>query len=359
MGDQGSAPPFYTAQPSVILEGQSNQELASALTSLLVEEATEGLFRCEVTFGNWGNTDDNVIDYLYFNRRVLDFGKSLAFVIGAEKTRAKIFEGRITCLEGHYMKGGNREILVLAEDRFQDLRMTRRTQTFENMSDRDVIKQIVTKHGLIVDIDVEGPNQRILAQVNQSDLSFIRDRARDIDAEIWIEGNTFHAKARNLRGTESVMLAYQEGLTEFSAIADLANQRTSLGVSGWDVASKEEINYEASESAISQEVNGKSGSSLLESAFGKRAEQIVHFAPSTLQEARFLAEAHYRKIARRFVTGYGIADGDGRIRVGVSVELKKLGTMFDGKYYVTEVRHTFDRKNGYRTYFAVERAWIR
>jgi uncharacterized protein len=40
------------------------------------------------------------------------------------------------------------------------------------------------------------------------------------------------------------------------------------------------------------------------------------------------------------------------------VELAELGTPFDGRYQITEVRHTFDRIHGYRTTFAVERPGI-
>jgi hypothetical protein len=41
--------------------------------------------------------------------------------------------------------------------------------------------------------------------------------------------------------------------------------------------------------------------------------------------------------------------------VGTKLALTNLGTLFDGKYYVTHSRHTFDLINGYRTWFAVER----
>jgi hypothetical protein len=41
--------------------------------------------------------------------------------------------------------------------------------------------------------------------------------------------------------------------------------------------------------------------------------------------------------------------------VGAELELKAVGPLFEGKYYVTRVRHTFDLAHGYRTAFTVER----
>lgn len=234
--------------------------------------------------------------------------------------------------------------------------MTRRTRTFEDVSDGDVIQQVASQHGLQSDVDVDGPTYRLLAQVNQSDLAFLRERARAVDAELWFEGDTLHAQARSRREAGDVTLTHGQGLVEFSVLADLAHQRSSFTVSGWDVVAKEGIEYEATELALRAELNGhQSGSSVLQEAIGERAECIVHMVPPTAQEARSLAEANYRRIARRFVTGRGVAQGDGHIRVGTQVELRGLGGMFGGQYYVTEVQHIFDRQNGYRTCFSVER----
>ncbi|VVB89317.1 Uncharacterised protein [uncultured archaeon] len=168
-----------------------------------------------------------------------------------------------------------------------------------------------------------------------------------------------HVKKRSSRRSTNIALTYQTGLLEFSVTADLAGQRTGLSVTGWDVSSKSGIKSEASESCIASELNGKrSGPGILQNAFGKRAEQVSHLAPSTTDEARQLSESYFCRTARRFVTGYGTAVCDGRIRVGAHLELKGLGELFDGEYYVVQVSHTFDLKNGCQTHFQVERPWI-
>jgi hypothetical protein len=47
-----------------------------------------------------------------------------------------------------------------------------------------------------------------------------------------------------------------------------------------------------------------------------------------------------------------------RLRVGATVELSGLGPFFDGPYYVTLARHTFDLRSGYQTSYEAERAGI-
>jgi uncharacterized protein len=196
----------------------------------------------------------------------------------------------------------------------------------------------------------------VLAQVNQSDLAFLRDLARRVDAEVWMEEDVLHAKARARRSSGPVTITYGRELREMSLLADLAGQRTAVAVSGWDVAAKEAIDAEAAESAIRPELAGTtSGPRILEQAFGARRDRLVHKVPLTSSEAAAVAEAALRRSARRFVTGRAITEGDGRIQVGTSVEVLGLGPAFNGRHHVTRVKHQFDPVRGYLTYFEVER----
>ncbi len=338
------------ARPTINVGGKDEAALAEGLTSLLIVETSAGLYRCEAQFGNWGAKDQKV-DFLYFDRQKIDFGKPLIVKLGT----ATIFEGRVMGLEGCFPEGKSPEIAVLAEDRFQDLRMVRRTRTFTDASDSDVFSQIANDHGLSPQVDVNGPTHKVLAQVNQSDLAFMRDRARAIDAELWIEGSTLHAKQRATRNGGTVEMTYGHELHEFTVLADLAGQRTGVTASGWDVSGKSALKYEATESAISSELSGmKSGASILSSALGERKENLAHTVPLTSQDAQNSAEAFFRMSARRFLTGHGVAEANADLRVGSYVDLKGLGPLFDGKYYLSEVRHIFG-ETGLTTEFTAER----
>jgi uncharacterized protein len=357
MGDPGVSSGFYSVRPTVEVDGSANESLAADLVGLLVEETSHGLYRCEATFANWGPRGRDA-GFLWFDRDVLDFGRSLVVGAGSGAAEGTLFEGRIYGLEGHYPPDRAPEITVLAEDRFQDLRMTRRTRTFEDVSDRDVFERIGRDHQLERALDLAGPTHRVLAQLNQSDLAFLRERARAIGAEVWVTGRTLHARPRPGRAGQAVTLSLGQGLIAFSVLADLATQRTAVTVGGWDVETKAGIAAEATESAVRSELNGfRSGAAVLQEAFGAHAERIVHMAPFTEEEARALAEAQFRAAARRFVTGRGEAEGDARLRVGATVELLGLGPLFDGRYTLTEVRHTIGGE-GFRSAFTVERPGI-
>ena len=77
--------------------------------------------------------------------------------------------------------------------------MTRRTRAFADVSDADVASQIAGDHGLQRDVGVGGPTHRVLAQLNQSDLAFLRERARALDAELWISARECSSCSRAAR----------------------------------------------------------------------------------------------------------------------------------------------------------------
>ena len=339
------------ARPVVAVDDADDASLSGGLINLVITEDASGLYRCEATFGNWGANDASP-DYLYFDRRKLDFGKGLKIKYDG----ATLFDGRVMALEGQFSDRGPRNIAVLAEDRFQDLRMTRRTRTFNDTSDADVFSRIANDHGLTPNVDVSGPTHKVLAQVNQSDLAFMRERARTLDAEIWVDGGRLFVKSHASRDAGTRKMAYGGELHEFSVIADLAHQRTSVFVNGWDVAGKTGLQYEATDSVVGNELNGGlSGASILQKAFGQRREAIAHTVPLTAQEAQTEAESYFKQMARRFVVGRGVCEASAKMRVGAYVELDALGKLFNGKYYLTEVRHLFDFAHGIRTAFKAER----
>jgi len=348
-----TATAFIAASPTVNLGGQDKADLSAQLLNLAIWENSLGLYRCEASFGNWGNVNGK-IGFRHFDRATIDFGKAIKIKIGDDV----LFEGRVMGMTAAFPDGAPPRLMVLADDRLQDLRMTRRTRTFADKSDSDAIRSIASDHSLTADIDASGPTHKVLAQVNQSDLAFLRERANAVGAEVWVEGTKLCVKKRSARSSGTVALTWQNQLREFVVTADLASQRTAVSVSGWDVSGKQAIKADAADSAVSSELgNDTSGFSILKN-IAQRKENLAHPVPVTSNEAQSAADAFFRTSARRFVTGRGVAETSKALRVGAQVDLKEIGPLFSGKYTVTAVCHRFDGTSGLRTEFEVERPGI-
>lgn len=346
--------PLDTGRPIISVDRQPAPDLAAALYEMRIEERSDGLAHCELAFGAWG-LRDGAHNYTLYGRDRLEFGKRIEVKLRDDR----LFAGRIMAIEGRFPEtgAGEAEIVIYAEDRLQDLRMNRRTRCFTQVSDADVARRIAGDHGLQAQVDLPGPTHAVLAQVNQSDLAFLRERARAAGGEVWIVDDTLHVATRPARaGGDTVAFTYGSTLRGFEVRADLALQRTRLSVSGWNPRDKQAVREDATASSVlgGELDSGDGGAALLARAIGDRADTVAHLNPADASEARALAESWLRQIGRRFVVGRGVANPNARLKPGVRVELSGLGPVFNGKYTVTEVCHRFDAQ-GARSEFTVER----
>jgi phage protein D len=349
---------LVAARPDFAVDGRKAPELGDRLVSLLAAEDDSGMARFEARFVNWGPIQGGGYGFLHDDRKLLDFGKGITVTWGGQT----LFDGRVTALEGVFPAEGPPEFAVLAEDRLQDLRMTRRTRSFLDGTDADVFRAVAADHGLSPVLDLDGPTRPAIAQVNQSDLAFLRDRARRLDADVWVDGTTLNAAIRSKRSDPALALVWPGSVRSLAVTADLAAQRTSVVVSAWDPRTKDVASHEATDSVLgSAELNGgTSGSAVLNRAFGDRVETIAHRGPLDSGSARTEAEAAFHQMARRFVVARGVAEPDGRFRPGKPVALSGFGPIFSGTFRLREVRHVFDDTDGQglRTEFEAERAAI-
>jgi phage protein D len=339
------------SRPVIAIAGEDASTLTGGLLAMSASEDVHGLANCELEFGNWG-PNGNGPAFLFFDRSLLDFGKQIDVTVAG----TTIFSGSITAIEGRFPQGGTPSVAVLAEDRFQDLRMTRRTRTFAEVSDAEAFTSIASDHGLKPELSLEGPTHRVLAQLNQSDLAFMRERARALDAELWLEGTTLKVKPRSARTGTPITLTYGKELRELRVTADLADQATIVNVSGWDVAGKSAVAERADGSLVANELaGGESGPSVLEGAFGARPDAVANAVPFTSAEARARAEALMKRRARRFLVAHGTAETQPEMRVGATLRLAELGPLFNGDFYLAAVRHRFDGNQGLRSELELER----
>jgi phage protein D len=322
--------------------------LEAGLVEYAISDAIDGIANAELRFGNWGGEDQP--GFQYFDRQKLEFGKKLSVKMGADL----LFEGKISCLSAHYPEGGQPQISVLAEDRLQDLRMVRRTRSFESKSLADIARTIANDHGLQPMVDTNGPTYSALAQINQSDLAFLHMLAQAEGAQLWFAGDKLMLKKAH--DSADVELAWAGTLRSFDVAADMAGQRTSVTASGWSVADKESVKHKAGKSILGSDLgNDEAAADILQANFGERADQLAHGMAATAQEARAMAEASYRQMARNFIIGEGVCETDPKLRVGAKLALTGLGPLFDGSYRIRSVTHLFDSEEGARSEFACDR----
>lgn len=348
--------------PAFTVAGQARAELTRDVTLLQIDEDIDGLKRLFATFVALGPRAGQVAEQInWLDGQVLDFGAAVTVGMGPSSSRVDLFKGKVSALELAMEQGRAPEVNCMAEDRLMDLRMTRRFKTYENVSDADLVQQIASQHGLRAQADAPGPTYASVQQWNQSDLAFLRERARRLGADVWVsQDDTLHMAARARRQGSRVTLIQGSSLLQVRLSADLAHQRSEVAVGGYDDALAESVDEQAGATDVAAESQGHThGATVLERAFGERISHRVREVPLQGEQARAWAKAALLARARRFVRAVGVAEGHTGLQVGSQLRLERVTPLFEGDgYYVTRVKHQFDLTCGYRTHFEAERPWI-
>lgn len=352
---------FGAVTPVFKIDGRLVGDLARDLSRLEIDEATDGMKTLMLRLVATGPKGKAATEQLlYLDGETIDFGRTIEVSIGPTEGARVVFQGTISAIEAAFSEGMEPHVVVFAEDELMKLRLTRRMKTYENQSDADIAKAIAGEHGLRSDVAADGPTYAAVQQWNQSDLAFLRARARLIQAEVWLDRDTLCFKTRGERTGTEITLVQGNHLIDVQIRGDLSHQRSAVKVGGYDAQSREAIDEEAGSDVIQAEISdGRTGPSILERAFGARVSHRVRESPLQSGEASAWAKAEMLRRCRGFVTVVGTANGVPDMIVGSRLTLERVGTPFNGEgYYATRVCHTYDLINGHRTHFEAERATV-
>jgi len=239
-------PMFAVAGPVFSIDGDRVPSLARDCVRLEIEEGVEGLRTLRLhVFATGAGAAGPPDRMIYLDGGVVDFGKQLTVSLGPDGGQRTVFDGAISAIEAVFADGQPPLVVILAEDALMRLRMTRRLRTFTDVTDADLASSVADDHGLRAEVDVDGPRYDVVQQLNQSDLAFLRERARLVQAELWADGRTLHMASRPKRSGTELTLVQANQLLSVRLCADLAHQRSEVVVTGYDASAADVIDERA------------------------------------------------------------------------------------------------------------------
>lgn len=349
---------IFSARPTLRVAGQADERLSTLLTALRMDEEEGGLSRLELRLSNWVATGDGRAELAFDGASTLRLGAELGIYTGDEAAPREIFHGRVSALEMVCDYGAPPELVVLAEDALTLARRGRRSRVYTDMAPAEVVRAIAGELGLAVDVAGLDAPRATWAQLDETDLAFLRRLLARFDADLQVVGQRLQVAPRADVQRGTVELALYGQLARVRITADLAHQVTAVSVAGWNARDGAPVRGDASTLANPGPGQGRSGRDWAEDAFGARALHLAAPPVETDAEARAVAEAALDQRTRRFVRAEGVAEGNARLRVGSQVRLTGVSPQFDNHYHVVRACHLFDMRQGYRTEFSAECAYL-
>ncbi len=267
---------------------------------------------------------------------------------------SKLIEGEITALEPNFREGMIAELVVRGYDKSHRLFRETKSKAFLNKKDSDLASDIAKSAGLQADVETTQTVYEHIFQHNQSDLTFLTQRAWRIGYECYVsEGKLFFRKPPI--GEGSLTLTWGEDLLNFQPSMTLAEQVNEVIVRGWDMQTKQALVGRASSGKLYPKIGESKDGATWGQSFGKGKVTIVNQPVVSQAEADTLASARLNELSGTFVEAEGVALRRPDIKAGHGIELKGLGQRFSGKYLVTSATHVYTPE-GLKTHFSVRGA---
>jgi Bacteriophage probable baseplate hub protein len=271
----------------------------------------------------------------------MKIASSVEIKVGKDGT--SVYKGEIVSVEPIYRGGETRRILIRAMNKMHLLLRKRKSITFMDKSDQQILSQVCGDAGLSLDWKHEKSiTYKHVYQHNLTDLEFIRMRAARMGCHVWCVDTQLFVKEPDLSKTSGIKLSTDEGgdLRSFTPRMSSAAVVKKVTVKGWNPETKELITGDASAQSSplgSQNAVAAAGD------HGKDETFTVDHPIWSKEEADALAKARLRDLNLTFITGEAETTGNAKADIGTVIEIDAHATdsndPFNGKYYVMGLTH--------------------
>jgi phage protein D len=372
-----------------------DQDFYGDIVSLQVEENTSiaNTFRLQLATkladdGSWNYLDDDRLALFTKVSIKIGFtgGAGLAGALGAlggalggggNDGLVPVFDGYVTSVNLDIgSEPGNSRIEVAGMDTSVLMSLEEKIATWKDMSDSDIVQQIVSGYGVPVQADstptVHQENDTTIVQ-RASDIQFVRELALRNGLEFYFEADqdsgavTAYFRAPQLSGTPQSDLAIQFGEQSnlLSFAAQLTGQRPlAVKIEQIDVTQNSANTTQVSEAQLNK-LGANDADALVGGPLGSlvtpkdaQAQMLVLGPPtSDATEMQTIAQA-VRDEASWFITARGEINSDAYqtvLRPHRVVLVKGAGKAYSGKYHVTSVIHELKGDGTYTQSFEARR----
>lgn len=268
--------------------------------------------------------------------------------------KAAVFKGEIVGYEHVFNPDMTIDIVVIAHDKLHRLNRGRIQQSYLNVTDSDVISQIVSAAGLTATVTPTNTVHPSIIANNVTPLEFIQFLAARNDFTVRWDVTTDQLKVE-IPSTAAVSLAYGETLEEFRPRFTAARGVSTVTAFGWDPKGKAVFTGVQKTSKTAGDLPTAAVMDKINTAisqFGTATEQVTVLGAPAIGVVNKAAEARFDDLRRQAFEAEGLCRGNPSILPGKKLTLSNLKE-YNGDYFPTVVRHIF-YEGIYDTRFYIE-----
>jgi phage protein D len=295
-------------------------------------------------------------------------GSAVQIALGYVDDLQDMIEGEITQISPSFPQDGIPTLAIEGRTLLHRLHGTNNTRTFQGVSDKDIVEKIAQEANLQAEAEDPQVQYEYVMQPNQTDLEFLRDRARKLHFEILVRGKKLIFRRSQEQKPKSYTLVWAHAqmaiamgtntlpLSTFQLQMNASKPPTSVETRSYDAASKQAFVAQAGPSDQTSPMGGnKKGGDVANDAF-KRERKLVHVVTphGSQSECHEHAKAYYNNQAMGLISGTAETIGVPDLRGGQIIAMLGVGRRFEGEYRIDEATHSIGG-DGYTTSLTVKR----
>jgi Rhs element Vgr protein len=263
-------------------------------------------------------------------------GAAITIEAGYDQTMETIFEG-IVVRHGVHITGENHARLVVdCQDETVKMTVGRKNATFIDMTDSDIITQLIGAYSLTATVDSTSITHPELVQFYATDWDFMLSRA-EANGFVVIVNDGAVTVREPVSGSAVLQVTYGIDLMEFHGDVDARAQYSQVKGAGWDLDTLAMV--EATSTPPSLNAQGDLASVTLAGVVGLSEFRLQTSVPMTNPSLTKWTAAQQVKSGLSRIQGSVKFQGSAKAKPGDLLTLAGLGPRINGDAYVSSVHH--------------------
>lgn len=285
-------------------------------------------------------------------------GNELEIKAGYHSDEDTIFKGIITKHSIQSKKDKPSFLTIELKDESVKMTVGRKNKYFEEVSDSDILEEILGQYPLDSEIEATDIIHREMVQHHATDWDFLVSRAEVNGKLVFVDDGKVTVKAPDLSAEPILNLAYGHNVFDFEAGMDARDQFSTVKSSSWDFSGQEIIEGEADEPSISEQGN-LSGPELAD-VIGLEELLLQHSGKISDDELKAWSDAKLMRSRLSKIKGKVKIRGFSEIKPGDVIELEGFGDRFNGVAFVSAIAHRISANSNWFTdiEFGLDKDWF-
>jgi murein DD-endopeptidase MepM/ murein hydrolase activator NlpD len=326
-------------------------EHEGALKEIVIKDVLNGISSFYLLFDN---AHTNIAD-----KDLISLESEVSIHLGYKDDIEEVFCGEVLKTKSFCHEYGTEQFEVSGRNVLHKLSHGEHTKHYEKMSPSDIIKKMIESFSLKAKVEDFGTVAEFSSQESCTAYDYLLRMTTLYGKEYFADKDTIYVANEITIRNDEIILEWGKSLIGFESSIDMAYALLGYDYVSWDVLKGESFTGGATLEDLPVKVGGdKDWTKISKGGDEKYRSLVSDMRISDVADAKERAKGILQKYSFLFSRARGKCEGNYRIRPGMRVTVKGVGTMFEGEYIAEEVLHKFSYSDGYTTTVTLKRNMV-